>query len=117
MARYDRYGNEFRQNPQQFEPPYTIFVGNVPLKCVQGDIESIFNCLKVSDRLLTTTIGGEFILIYLLSLPAHRCPLQISSVRMVRDKETDKFKGFCFVEFEDEDSLKESLEFNGAVSI
>lgn len=80
---YDRYGNQ-RYNQQQFEPPYTIFVGNVPLKCVQGDIESIFQTLKTR------------------------------SVRLVRDKETDSFRGFCFVEFEDEESLKESLEFDGA---
>lgn len=45
--RYDRYGNNNKYNQQQFEAPYTIFMGNVPFNCVQGDIESIFSNLKV----------------------------------------------------------------------
>jgi RNA recognition motif-containing protein len=36
---------------------------------------------------------------------------------MVRDRESDQFKGYCFVEFADEKSLKEALEFDGAVSV
>ncbi|XP_046386375.1 eukaryotic translation initiation factor 4H [Ischnura elegans] len=90
MARrndYDDARGGSWNKPLPSEGPFTAFVGNLPEKVIEGDINAIFQ---------------------------HQ---QIKHIRLVRDRETDKFKGFCYVEFEDLESLKQALDLNGLIQI
>ncbi|XP_043209407.1 eukaryotic translation initiation factor 4H-like [Amphibalanus amphitrite] len=73
------------QKPLPTEPPYKAYVGNLPDFVVQGDVEK-----KI--------FAG----------------IPIKNIHMVRDRETDAFKGFCYVEFESVQDLERALMANGA---
>lgn len=75
------------KRPLPTEPPYLAYVGNLPQGLVQGDVLKIFPKLKVK------------------------------SVRLVKDRETDHFKGYCYVEFEDLDDLKAALELDSLIEL
>lgn len=69
------------------EPPYTAYVGNLPQGLVQGDVIKIFHDFEVKN------------------------------VRLVMDRETDTFKGFCYVEFETLEHLERALDRNGRIKL
>jgi len=74
-----------REEPIPDVPPFTAYVGNLPSGIIQGDIETIF---------------GE---------------LSLKTVRLMYDRETNQFKGFGYVEFEEREDLIKAIEnFNGA---
>lgn len=41
--------------------------------------------------------------------------LVVKNVRLVKDKETDQFKGFCYVEFETIEELEEAVGLDGRI--
>ncbi len=77
---------DFKKQPQDDTPRYVAFVGNLPVDIIQGDIDIIFKNYTIKH------------------------------VRMVRDRETDKFRGYCYVEFESQEMLNQALSLNGAVN-
>lgn len=64
--------------------PHTAYVGNLNYNVIQGDLDQLFSGLPVV------------------------------SVRLVRDRETDEFKGFGYVEFRDRESLNAALQRDGS---
>lgn len=84
---YGGGGRRGGRKPLPTEPPFTAFIGNLPTGTVQGDVNRIFGNLKVKN------------------------------VRLVKDKETDRFKGFCYVEFETIRDLEEAVNLDGVVEV
>lgn len=83
-----RYRNfRVRNREVPTDPPYIAFVGNLPKGLVQGDVMKIFNDFDVKN------------------------------VRLIKDRETDEFKGYGYVEFETLDQLKRALSRNGRIKL
>lgn len=79
--------SSFDQKPfDEQDKQFTVYVGNLPDNTVQGDIDTIFSEVKE----------------------------HISKIRMIRDRETDKFKGFCYVEFSDPKAVETALAYDSA---
>lgn len=84
---YGGGGRRGGKKPLPSEPPYTAFIGNLPNGVVQGDVNKIFANLTVKN------------------------------IRLVKDKETDKFKGFCYVEFESLSDLESAVSMDGNIFV
>ncbi|ORE04960.1 RNA-binding domain-containing protein [Rhizopus microsporus var. microsporus] len=91
VERHERRG--FEQRERQFtprapvelptKPPYTAHIASLSFDATEDDLAGLFADLK------------------------------IVSIRLLRDRQTERPKGFGYVEFEDLDSLKKALEFSG----
>ncbi|XP_064538358.1 eukaryotic translation initiation factor 4H isoform X2 [Drosophila montana] len=81
------FGGERHVKQMPTEPPFIAYVGNLPQGLVQGDVMKIFNDFEVKN------------------------------VRLVKDRETDMFKGFCYVEFETLENLERALECDGRIKL
>ncbi|KAJ1888104.1 Eukaryotic translation initiation factor 4B, partial [Coemansia sp. IMI 209127] len=81
-----RGGPPMRRDPVPFptEPPFTAFVGNLPLDTDEAQVRQMFGS------------SG------------------ISSVRLIRNRETDRLKGFGYVEFESAEALKSAVAKDGS---
>ena len=62
---------------------FTVFVANIPLNAVPGDIDRFFAGLNPKN------------------------------VSFIRDNETDAFKGYCYVDFDNEEKLLAALARSG----
>ncbi|XP_075159292.1 eukaryotic translation initiation factor 4H1 isoform X1 [Haematobia irritans] len=71
------------------EPPYIAYVGNLPQRLVQGDVVKIFELQGI----------------------------EVKSVRLVNDRVTDVFKGFCYVEFDSLETLEDVLHRDGLIKV
>jgi RNA recognition motif-containing protein len=76
-------GGKREKKPIPEEGPYRSFVGNLPHDMVQGEFDQIFQGLSISN------------------------------VHMMRDRETDNFKGFAYVEFGNREDLEKALDLDG----
>eukprot|EP00039_Didymoeca_costata_P025720 m.14154 g.14154 ORF g.14154 m.14154 type:complete len:633 (-) comp5009_c0_seq1:166-2064(-) len=65
------------------QPPFKAFLGNLPFDTVQGDLDVLFEGLTISN------------------------------IHLVRDRDTDKFKGIGFVEFGSKTDLENALSMTG----
>ncbi|KAI7893865.1 uncharacterized protein EV154DRAFT_500290 [Mucor mucedo] len=65
------------------QPPYTAHIANLSFDSTEDDLSDLFTNLK------------------------------IQKIRLLRDRETDRSKGFGYIEFDDLESLKRALELNG----
>ncbi|XP_033167146.1 heterogeneous nuclear ribonucleoprotein 87F [Drosophila mauritiana] len=90
-SNFQNYRNRDRDRDRQrqvpTEPPFIAYVGNLPKGLVQGDVMKIFSDFEVKN------------------------------VRLIKDRETDEFKGYGYVEFETLAQLKSALNCNGRIKL